>query len=121
MAASYLEKDAGRLDRAADIVTRTLSRLSGSPIKSSWPWSFAGDIQRARGLYDQAIVFYEGALSRNPRDVNAVFGLALILREKREYKASFQKIEEALSLDPDYIPAQLRRDRFEWEKFWLAK
>ncbi len=121
MAASYLEKDAGRLDRAADIVTRTLSRLSGSPIKSSWPWSFAGDIQRARGLYDQAIVFYEGALSRNPRDVNAVFGLALILREKKEYKASFQKIEEALSLDPDYIPAQLRRDRFEWEKFWLAK
>lgn len=121
MAASYLEKDAGRLDRAADIATRTLSRLSGSPIKSSWPWSFAGDIQRARGLYDQAIVFYEGALSRNPRDVNAVFGLALILREKREYKASFQKIEEALSLDPDYIPAQLRRDRFEWEKFWLAK
>ena len=121
LAASYLEKDAGRLDRAADIVTRTITRLSGSPVKSSWPWSFAGDIQRARGLYDQAIVFYEGALSRNPRDVNAVFGLALILREKKEFKASFQKIEEALSLDPDYIPAQLRRDRFEWEKFWLSK
>jgi tetratricopeptide (TPR) repeat protein len=121
LAASYLEKDAGRLDRAADIVTRTLTRLSGSPVKSSWPWSFAGDIQRARGLYDQAIIFYEGALSRNPRDVNAVFGLALILREKKEFKASFQKIEEALSLDPDYIPAQLRRDRFEWERFWLSK
>jgi tetratricopeptide (TPR) repeat protein len=121
LAASYLEKDAGRLDRAADIVTRTLTRLSGSPVKSSWPWSFAGDIQRSRGLYDQAIVFYEGALSRNPRDVNAVFGLALILREKKEFKASFQKIEEALSLDPDYIPAQLRRDRFEWQKFWLSK
>jgi tetratricopeptide (TPR) repeat protein len=121
MAASYLEKEVGLLDRSADIVTRTLSRFSGSPIKSSWPWSFAGDVQRSRGLYDQAIIFYEGALSRNPRDVNAVFGLALILREKKEYKASFQKIEEALSLDPDYIPAQLRRDRFEWEKFWLAK
>lgn len=121
LAASYLEKDAGRLDRAADIITRTLNRLSGSPVKSSWPWSFAGDIQRARGLNDQAIIFYEGALSRNPRDVNAVFGLALILREKKEFKSSFQKIEEALSLDPDYIPAQLRRDRFEWEKFWLSK
>ena len=121
LAASYLEKEDAHFDRAAEIISKTLSRLSGSSIKSSWPWSFAGDIQRTRGLYDQAIIFYEGALSRNPRDVNAVFGLALILRDKKDYKSAYQKIEEAQSLDPDYVPAQLRRDRFDWENHWLSK
>src|ERR1700739_4917577 len=80
LSASYIEKELGHLDKSAELLTATLKRLSGSPIKSSWPWSFAGDVQRNRGLLDQAIVFYEAALSRNPRDVNAVFGLALILR-----------------------------------------
>jgi Tfp pilus assembly protein PilF len=53
--------------------------------------------------------------------VNAVYGLALLLREKKDFKSASQKIEEALSLDPNYVPALLRRDRFEWERYWLAK
>lgn len=121
LASSYLEKENNHLDRASEIISKILPRLSGTSIKSSWPWSFAGDIQRNRGLYDQAIIFYEGALSRNPRDVNAVFGLALILREKKDYKSAYQKIEEAEAIDPDFIPAQLRRDRFEWQRYWLSK
>ncbi len=121
LAAAYLEKEAGRLDIAAEILSRTLARLSGTQIKSSWPWSFAGDIQRNRGMNDQAVIFYEGALNRNPRDVNAVFGLALILREKGDYKSAYQKMEEAISIDPNYVPVQLRRDRFEWERNWIGR
>lgn len=121
LAASYLEKEAGRLDVAAEILSRTLTRLSGTQIKSSWPWSFAGDIQRNRGMLDQSVIFYEGALNRNPRDVNAVFGLALILREKKDYKSASQKMEEAIALDSNYVPVQLRRDRFEWQRYWLGR
>jgi tetratricopeptide (TPR) repeat protein len=121
LSAAYLEKENNHLDIAAEILSRTLTRLSSTQIRSSWPWAFAGDIQRNRGLNDQAVVFYESALSRNPRDVNAVFGLALILRDKKDYKSSAQKMEEVISLDPNFVPVQLRRDRFEWERHWLAK
>lgn len=121
LAAAYLEKEAGHLDVSAEILSRTLTRLSGTQIKSSWPWSFAGDVQRNRGMLDQAVIFYEGALNRNPRDVNAVFGLALILRQKRDFKSAGQKMEESLSLDPNYVPARLRRDRFEWERYWIKR
>jgi tetratricopeptide (TPR) repeat protein len=72
-------------------------------------------------MLDQSVIFYESALNRNPRDVNAVFGLALILREKRDYKSANQKMEEAISLDSNYVPVQLRRDRFEWQRYWLGR
>lgn len=121
LAAAYLEKEAGRMDLSSEILSRTLARLSGTQIKSSWPWSFAGDVQRNRGIYDQAVIFYESALNRNPRDVNAVFGLALILREKRDFKSAQQKMEEAISIDPNYVPVQLRRDRFEWQRHWIER
>ncbi len=121
LAAAYLEKENNRLDVAAEILSRTLPRISTTQFRSSWPWSFSGDIQRNRGLLDQAVIRYEGALNKNPRDVNAVFGLALILREKKEYKLAGQKIEEALALDPNYVPAQLKRDRFEWQRHWFSK
>jgi tetratricopeptide (TPR) repeat protein len=121
LASSYMEKEASNLEKSSELISRTINRFSGNNIKSSWPWSFAGDIQRNRGLLDQAVLFYEAALSRNPRDVNAVFGLALVLREKKDYKASFQKMEEARSLDANYVPVQLLRDRFEWQKYWLSK
>ena len=83
---------------------------------SSWSWTFTGDVQSARGQRDQALIFYQAALSRNPQDPAAVLGLALNLRDSGDYKAAQQKLAESLALDPLFIPALLRISRFEWHR-----
>ncbi len=113
---SYLLKEQGKLDAAADILGRTVPLLEGQKIVSSWPWSFAGDIQHARGQMDQALIYYQSALSRNPQDASAVLGLALSFREIGDFQASEQKFAESISLNPYLTPALLRIDRFEWHR-----
>jgi len=113
---AYLLKIEGNLDAASEILGRSIPLLEGQRISSSWAWSFAGDLQNARRQMDQALIYYQAALSRNPQDAAAVLGLAIALREAGDFQASEQKFAESLSLDPNLIPALLRIDRFEWHR-----
>ena len=108
-------REQGKLDEASEVMSRVTTQLqSQEELRSSFPWSFAGDIQYARRNVSQAIVLYQNALSRNPRDISAVLGMALAFRDSGEYKMAEQKMAEALSLDPFFIPVLLRVSRFEW-------
>lgn len=114
---AFALREQGQLDPAAEVMNRVIPLLQNAEDqKSSWAWSFAGDIQYARRNVSQGIVFYQSALSRNAQDIAAVLGMALAFREKGEYKLAEQKLSEALSLDPSFIPALLRVSRFEWHR-----
>lgn len=113
---AYLLAEEAKLDAASEILTRVIGLAEDKKISSSYPWTFAADLHLARGQMDQAVIFYQTALRRNPQDVSAVLGLALALREAGDYIGAEQKLQEALSLDPNFIPALLRISRLEWHR-----
>lgn len=113
---AYLLNEEGKTEQASDVLSRVIPLLETQKVMSSWPWTFAGDVQRARGQEDRALIFYQAALSRNPQDPAAVLGLALNLREAGDFKAAQQKLAESLALDPLFIPALLRTSRFDWHR-----
>ncbi|MBS1985251.1 MAG: hypothetical protein JST16_13860 [Bdellovibrionales bacterium] len=112
---AFTLREQNKMDEAGEALNKVIPLLQGQEdLKSSWPWSFAGDVQYARRNVSQGIVFYQNALSRNPQDIAAVLGMALAFRESSEFKLAEQRLAEALSLDPLFVPAQLRISRFEW-------
>ena len=113
---AYALRDRGSLDESSKVLSRALPLFEGKrEFSSSWPWTLAGDVQFARGEMDQALISYNSALSRQPRDPGALLGLALIFREKNDYSSSEQKLSEVLSADSHFTPAILRISRFEWQ------
>lgn len=113
---AFALREQGKLEEAAEVLNRTIPLLeaSGGEIKSSFPWSFAGDVHYTRRNVSQAILFYQNALSRNAQDIGAVHGMALAFRDSGEFKLAEQKLAEALSLDPGFMPSLLRITRAEW-------
>lgn len=113
---AFTLREQGKLEEAAEVLNRTIPLLeaSGGEIKSSFPWSFAGDVHYTRRNVSQAILFYQNALSRNAQDIGAVHGMALAFRDSGEFKLAEQKLAEALSLDPGFMPSLLRITRAEW-------
>jgi tetratricopeptide (TPR) repeat protein len=113
---AYALKEQGRYDEAAQVLSKVLPLIEARKLtNSSWPWTLAGDVEVARLRFDQAILFYQGALNRNNLDVAAVYGLAMTLRERGQYVEAEQKLREALALQPSFMPARLRISRLEWQ------
>ncbi|MEO5668328.1 MAG: tetratricopeptide repeat protein, partial [Bdellovibrionota bacterium] len=113
---AYALKEQGRYDEAAQILAKVLPLIEGRKLtESSWPWTLAGDVEAARTRFDQAILFYQSALNRNNLDYAAVYGLGMTLRDRGQYGEAEQKLKEALSLQPSFMPAKLRVSRLEWQ------
>jgi len=113
---AYTLKEQQRYDEASEVLTKALPLIEDRKItKSSWPWTLAGDVALARSRYDQAITFFQSALNRNNFDYAAVHGLAVTLRDRGQYSNAQQKLKEALSLQPNFMPSKLRMTRFEWQ------
>jgi tetratricopeptide (TPR) repeat protein len=113
---AYTLKEQQRFDESAAVLTKVLPLVEDKKItKSSWPWTLAGDVALVRGRYDQAITLFQSALNRNNFDYSAVHGLALTLRDRGQYADAVQKLKEALSLQPNFMPSKLRMTRFEWQ------
>lgn len=113
---AYALKEQGRFEEASQVLTKVLPLIESQGLtSSSWPWTLAGDVQLARSRYDQSILFYQGALNRNNLDYAAVYGLAMTLRDRGQYVEAEQKIREAQSLQPAFMPARLRVSRLEWQ------
>lgn len=113
---SYLLKETGEWDQASQVLNRVIPQLTAKDYHGTMPWVLAGNLASERGLLDQSIIFFQAAQSRKPRDVNAIYGLAMNLIEKRDFQAAQEKIAETLRLDPSYIPAMLRISRLEWHR-----
>ncbi len=113
---AYALKEQSRYDESAQVLAKVLPLIENRKLtESSWPWTLAGDVEAARARFDQAILFYQGALNRNNLDYAAVYGLAMTLRDRSHYVESEQKMREALSLQPSFMPAKLRISRLEWQ------
>jgi tetratricopeptide (TPR) repeat protein len=113
---AYALKEQSRYDESAQVLAKVLPLIENRKLtESSWPWTLAGDVEAARARFDQAILFYQGALNRNNLDYAAVYGLAMMLRDRSQYVESEQKMREALSLQPSFMPAKLRISRLEWQ------
>jgi tetratricopeptide (TPR) repeat protein len=115
---AYTLKEQGRFDEATRVLQQVVPLIENEkdiPL-SSWPWTLAGDLHAQRSEWDQAFVFYESAIKRNPNDVAALWGLSIYYRENGKFIEAIQKKQEALSLDPSFVPARLRIPRFEWHR-----
>jgi tetratricopeptide (TPR) repeat protein len=113
---AYGLKEQRRFDEAAAVLLRVLPLVETQhKISSSWPWTMAGDVQFSRFQFDQAILYYNSAINRNNLDAAAVYGLALVLRERGSFDASEQRLAEVLSINRLFVPARLRIPRFDWQ------
>jgi tetratricopeptide (TPR) repeat protein len=115
---AYTLKEMKKITEAVQIMQQAIPLIETEkdvPV-SSWPWTLAGDLHAERGDWDQAATYYEGAIKKNPNDVAALWGLSTYFREKSRFVEAIQKKQEALSLDPNFIPARLRISRFEWHR-----
>jgi tetratricopeptide (TPR) repeat protein len=112
---AYIHKEEGRYNLAAEVLNKGLNRIEPRVKNVSWPWTLSADIQLLRGVVDQSSLHYQAALSRNSRDMSAIYGLGLVLRENQDYKGAKRKIDEVVLAYPSFIPAKLRIHRYKWQ------
>jgi len=107
---------------------------AASPPRAVTPEVLQGMLQAARaslfaGRYGEAISAYQAVLKRDPRNVDALTHMGLIVAIGGHADAALETFEKALALDPNYPPALLYRgevlaDKHDvtgairsWEKF----
>lgn len=84
------------------------------------PEMLAGMLQAARaslfeGRYQEAIAAYQAVLKRDPRNVDALTHLALIVAIGGHSDPALESLEKALAIDPNYPPAHLYRGQILYE------
>jgi cytochrome c-type biogenesis protein CcmH/NrfG len=107
---------------------------AGAP-RTVTPEIMQGMLQAARsslfeGRYGEAIAAYQAVLKRDPKNVDALTHLALIVAIGGHADTALETIDKALALDPKYPPALLYRGQIlydarkdvagavqSWEKF----
>src|SRR6202008_4379033 len=67
------------------------------------------------GRYGEAIAAYQAILKRDPKNVDAMTHLALIVAIGGHADAALETFEKALALDPNYGPALLYRGQVLYE------
>ncbi len=91
--------------------------LAGRPIP---PEVLAGMLQAARqslmeNRYPEAIAAYQAVLKRDPRNVDAMTHLALIVAIGGHADQALETFDKALKIDPRYAPAYLYRGQVLYE------
>jgi tetratricopeptide (TPR) repeat protein len=98
----------------------------GGPPSTGWaprkvtPEMLQGMLQAARsslfeGRYGEAIAAYQAILKRDPKNVDAMTHLALIVAIGGHADTALETFDKALSLDPNYAPALLYRGQVLYE------
>lgn len=67
------------------------------------------------GRYGEAIAAYQAILKRDPKNVDAMTHLALIVAIGGHADAALETLDKALSIDPNYAPALLYRGQVLYE------
>jgi len=67
------------------------------------------------GHYREAIAAYQAVLKRDPKNVDALTHLGLIVAVGGHSDAALESLGKALDLDPDYAPAHLYRGQILYE------
>jgi cytochrome c-type biogenesis protein CcmH/NrfG len=84
------------------------------------PEILQGMLQAARaslfeGRYGEAIAAYQAVLKRDPKNVDAMTHLGLIVAIGGHADSALETLDKALSLDPNYPPALLYRGQVLYE------
>jgi tetratricopeptide (TPR) repeat protein len=79
-----------------------------------------GMLQAARGSlsegrYSEAIAAYQAVLKRDPKNVDAMTHLGLIVAIGGHADSALETFDKALAIDPDYPPALLYRGQVLYE------
>jgi len=69
----------------------------------------------AEGRYSEAIVAYQAILKRDPKNVEAMTHLGLIVAIGGHADAAIEAFDKALVIDPKYAPAYLYRGQVLYE------
>jgi tetratricopeptide (TPR) repeat protein len=86
----------------------------GSSGKAIPPEILAGMLRAARqslneGRYSEAIAAYQAVLKRDPKNIDAMTHLGLIVAIGGHADAALETFDKALAIDPQYAPAYLYR------------
>ena len=93
---------------------------AGGAPRAVTPEMLQGMLQAARaslfeGRYGEAIAAYQAILKRDPKNVDAMTHLALIVAIGGHADSALETLDKALSLDPNYPPALLYRGQVLYE------
>lgn len=93
---------------------------SGGAPRTVTPEMLRGMLQAARaslfeGRYGEAIAAYQAVLKRDPKNVDAMTHLGLIVAIGGHADSALETFDKALSLDPNYPPALLYRGQVLYE------
>lgn len=121
-------------DLAAPSALPPAAPVGGAP-RTVTPEIMRGMLEAARaslfdGRYGEAIAAYQAVLKRDPRNVDAMTHLALIVAIGGHGDTALETLDKALAIDPNYPPALLYRGQVldevkhdlpaaiaSWEKF----
>jgi tetratricopeptide (TPR) repeat protein len=111
---------AGRPAPPAETPAGAVPSLANAPRRAVTPEMLAGMLQAARaslfaGRYSEAIAAYEAVLKRDPRNVDALTHLGLILSIGGHGDVALETFDRALRIDPNYPPALLYRGQVLYE------
>jgi tetratricopeptide (TPR) repeat protein len=92
----------------------------GSAPRPVSPEVMRGMLQAARGSlsegrYSEAIAAYQAVLKRDPKNVDAMTHLGLIVAIGGHADSALETFDKALAIDPDYAPALLYRGQVLYE------
>ena len=93
---------------------------AGGAPRTVTPEMLQGMLQAARsslfeGRYGEAIAAYQAILKRDPKNVDAMTHLALIVAIGGHGDTALETLDKALTLDPNYAPALLYRGQVLYE------
>ncbi|HYB69578.1 MAG TPA: tetratricopeptide repeat protein [Candidatus Bathyarchaeia archaeon] len=96
-------------------------KMALEPGKPIPPELLAGMLRAARqslfeGRYSEAIAAYQAVLKRDPKNVDALTHLALIVAIGGHADTALETIDKALAIDPRYAPAYLYRGQVLYEQ-----
>ncbi len=90
-----------KLDKARGLITQALA-INGS---SSEAHNNLGNVLRALGKPEDAILSYNRATQINPRNAGALSNLAAALMDQNKYAEAIEALEKAVELDPNFVEA----------------
>ncbi|MDZ4715001.1 MAG: tetratricopeptide repeat protein [Cytophagales bacterium] len=82
--------------------TNTESPAAGGD--TTW-WNSKGNAAMDQSNYDSALIYYDRALARDPRDRYALYNKGLVFTMQKNYRRSNQMARHCLRVHPDYDPA----------------
>ena len=96
------------------------AQTSGGAPRPVSPEVMRGMLQAARGSlaegrYSEAIAAYQAVLKRDPKNVDAMTHLGLIVAIGGHADSALETFDKALAIDPDYAPALLYRGQVLYE------